>query len=391
MDKMAGLGTALPERKGKGKKEKNPKTEEEDSEDDPDFDPSQFDKAALLKAMADPRGGLMGALDSKLEGLIGKSSGYIETLPKKVQARLKVLEDLQENYDTLEEQFQAEKAALVAKYNTLYEPFYTKRADIVAGRTEVECEEEDEEEEDDEEEEGEPGPDKKVGIPEFWLRAMKNNDVLEEQITERDEGPLKYIVDITSDKDLGDEKQKGFRLHFHFLENPYFTNTKLSKSYFMMDEEDPILEKAEGTAIEWKAGKNCCVKVLKKKPKKGSKSSKPITKTEPCESFFNFFSPPQVPDEEDLEEEEAERLQEEMEADYEMGSIIREKLIPRAVLWFTGEMMDEEEDDEEEDDDDDEEGDDDGEDEGSDDEDEGKPAAFQAGAAPEQPPECKQQ
>jgi hypothetical protein len=26
---------------------------------------------------------------------------------------------------------QAEKAALVAKYNTLYEPFYTKRADIV--------------------------------------------------------------------------------------------------------------------------------------------------------------------------------------------------------------------------------------------------------------------
>jgi hypothetical protein len=41
---------------------------------------------------------------------------------------------------------------------------------------------EDEEEEDDEEEEGEPGPDKKVGIPEFWLRAMKNNDVLEEQV-----------------------------------------------------------------------------------------------------------------------------------------------------------------------------------------------------------------
>lgn len=45
------------------------------------------------------------------------------------------------------------------------------------------------------------------------------------QITERDEAPLKYLVDIISDKDLGDSEQKGFRLHFHFLPNPYFENT----------------------------------------------------------------------------------------------------------------------------------------------------------------------
>ena len=45
------------------------------------------------------------------------------------------------------------------------------------------------------------------------------------QITERDEAPLKYLVDITSDKELGDAEQKGFRLHFHFLPNPYFENT----------------------------------------------------------------------------------------------------------------------------------------------------------------------
>jgi nucleosome assembly protein 1-like 1 len=40
-------------------------------------------------------------------------------------------------------------------------------------------------------------------------------------------------------------------------------------------------------------------KILKKKPRKGSKNTKPITKTEDCESFFNFFSPPQVPDDEE--------------------------------------------------------------------------------------------
>lgn len=40
-------------------------------------------------------------------------------------------------------------------------------------------------------------------------------------------------------------------------------------------------------------------KILKKKPKKGSKSAKPITKTENCESFFNFFKPPQLPEDDD--------------------------------------------------------------------------------------------
>jgi hypothetical protein len=53
------------------------------------------------------------------------------------------------------------------------------------------------------------------------------------------------------------------------------------------------------TEIEWYPGKCLTQKILKKKPRKGSKNTKPITKTEDCESFFNFFSPPQVPDDEE--------------------------------------------------------------------------------------------
>ena len=54
------------------------------------------------------------------------------------------------------------------------------------------------------------------------------------------------------------------------------------------------------TEIEWYPGKNLTQKVLRKKPRKGSRSPKPpITKTEDCESFFNFFNPPQIPDDED--------------------------------------------------------------------------------------------
>ncbi len=62
------------------------------------------------------------------------------------------------------------------------------------------------------------------------------------------------------------------------------------------------------TEIEWIPGKNLTTKVLKKKPKKGAKNAKPVTKTERCESFFNFFSPPQVPDDEDIDQDTVQKL-----------------------------------------------------------------------------------
>lgn len=53
------------------------------------------------------------------------------------------------------------------------------------------------------------------------------------------------------------------------------------------------------TEIEWHPAKCLTQKILKKKPKKGSKSAKPIIKTEECESFFNIFNPPQIPEDDD--------------------------------------------------------------------------------------------
>ncbi|KAJ8526507.1 hypothetical protein K7X08_028984 [Anisodus acutangulus] len=213
------------------------------------------------------------------------------------------------------------------------------------------------------------------GVPDFWLTAMKNNEVLAEEISERDEGALKFLKDIKWSRI---ENANGFKLEFFFETNPYFKNAVLTKTYHMIDEDEPILEKAIGTEIEWYPGK-CLTQKILKKPKKGSKNAKPITKTEQCESFFNFFSPPQLPeDEEDIDEDVAEELQNLMEQDYDIGSTIRDKIIPHAVSWFTGEAAqddyvdledrgdeddendgdDEDEDDEDEDDDDDDDDDD---------------------------------
>jgi nucleosome assembly protein 1-like 1 len=357
------------------------------------------------------RAGLVNVLKDKLSYLAGQSSGYIDNLPKMVKRRVKVLQELQSQHDELEAKFHEERAALEAKYQKLYEPLYIKRSEIVNGVVEVEAPKDEgrivevdaSKDEDVTPAEGEKEEDQK-GVPEFWLTAMKTNEIVGMQITERDEAALKFIKDI---KSSNLEDNKGFKLDFYFEENPYFKNTVLSKTYHMIDDDEPILERAVGTEIEWAAGKNLTQKVMKKKPKKGAKNTKPVTKTEQCESFFNFFTPPQVPEDDDIDQDTAEALQDSMEQDYDVGSTIRDKIIPHAVSWFTGDALngeefeddDDEGDEDDEDDEDDDEEDDDEEDD--DDEDEENDAPAPKGRAPkaaggpqqsgEQPPECKQQ
>lgn len=63
------------------------------------------------------------------------------------------------------------------------------------------------------------------------------------QISERDEGALKYVKDIKWSRI---DNPKGFKLEFFFETNPFFKNTVLTKTYHMIDEDEPILEKAIG-------------------------------------------------------------------------------------------------------------------------------------------------
>ncbi|XP_073149442.1 nucleosome assembly protein 1;2-like isoform X2 [Henckelia pumila] len=369
-----------------------------------------FNVADLDAALnAEGRADLVSVLKNKLQDLAGKHSDVLENLSPSVRKRVDVLREIQTQHDGLEAKFLEERAALEAKYQKLYKPLYVKRYEIVNGVVEVGGGTIDTEPTKYADKAGE-----EKGIPDFWLTAMKNNEVLAEEISERDEGALKFLQDIKWSRV---DNPKGFKLEFYFDTNPFFKNSVLTKTYHMIDEDEPILEKAIGTEIEWHPGKCLTQKILKKKPKKGSKNAKPITKTEQCESFFNFFSPPQVPeDDEDINEDAADELQNLMEQDYDIGSTIRDKIIPRAVSWFTGEAADEFDDIEEEDDldevdeedeeDEDEEKQEDEEDEEEEEEEEeeerktrkksaaqkksGRPPATDAQQG-ERPPECKQQ
>ena len=133
------------------------------------------------------------------------------------------------------------------------------------------------------------------------------------------------------------------------------------------DDEDECLQKSVGHEITWKPGKNMTVKVVEKKQKKKGKV-RTVKEEVPADSFFNFFEPPDVPDEdEEMDEDEMDQLHEQLETDYDIGCTIKDKIVPRAVAWFTGEAVlddddedyDDEEDDEDEDDDEEEDDDDD--------------------------------
>mmetsp|Transcript_22657 Transcript_22657/g.49637 ORF Transcript_22657/g.49637 Transcript_22657/m.49637 type:complete len:307 (-) Transcript_22657:643-1563(-) len=276
-----------------------------------------------------------GLIESKLQqlGLDQDPEAFVAGLPPHIKRRVEALQDLQKSKDELESKFRKEKAELEAKYEKLYAPLYSERSQIVAGDKAVPPKE------------GEPADPADVkGIPEFWATVLLKCDITAELIKDKDFEVLKFLTNITSEQDFEDGAPRGFTLKFHFAENPYFTNTVLEKKYVMLPEDEGVLEKAVGTKIEWKEGKDVTVKLMKKKPKKGAKAdAKPQMKTEKVESFFNFFSPPEVPGEDaSIDEEEMEELQALIEADYEVGATIREKLVAKAVSWYTGEAIEDE-------------------------------------------------
>ncbi|ODQ64960.1 NAP-domain-containing protein [Nadsonia fulvescens var. elongata DSM 6958] len=332
---------------------------------------SEEDSAAAASAFAN-NPALMSMIQGKLGSLVGKPSGYIESLPKAVKKRITGLKGLQRDQFELETQFQQELAQLEKKFLALYQPLYEKRSQVIKGDVEpteqdlengklfeeerkaefadFESDEEESRIEEIEDEEQEQGEEQEllVGIPEFWLTALRNFPNFSESITERDEQALRNLVDIR----MSYLDKPGFRLEFEFTPNMFFTNTVLTKTYYYREEiaygGDYLYSHAEGDVINWTSPElNLTISIQKRKQRnKHTKQTRTIEKTLPVDSFFNFFSPPKVPvldsdqEEEDLNEEDfPEDLEERLEVDYQLGEEIKEKLIPRAVDWFTGDAL----------------------------------------------------
>lgn len=61
------------------------------------------------------------------------------------------------------------------------------------------------------------------GIPDFWLTAITNHDMLGEYVTERDAEVLSYLSDVRVTTLTG-EDAGSFKLEFAFKDNPFFQN-----------------------------------------------------------------------------------------------------------------------------------------------------------------------
>lgn len=327
-------------------------------------------------------------------------------MPQKVQKRVKALKNYQLQLFEIESKFYEEVVELEKKYQTQYQPILDKRKAVITGTTEPadeECvylsEEEDEEMSENFKQmsidlkKSLPKHDENVsGIPDFWLTVFKSTEIISDMIQPHDEPILKHLQDI---KIVHDNNELAYTLIFEFSSNEYFKGTTLQKKYFLRTEidkeepynyEGPEIYKCTGCEINWNPGKNVTVKTIKKKQKHKARGAvRTITKQVPNDSFFNFFNPPIVTEESKLDDESQSILA----TDFEIGHFIRARIIPKAIYYFTGDIVDDEDESEEEE----EEASEEESDEGHSDDDGGKPnpGAKKIVGESQQPADCKQQ
>ncbi|XP_017114535.1 nucleosome assembly protein 1-like 1 [Drosophila elegans] len=166
-----------------------------------------------------------------------------------------------------------------------------------------------------------------LSVPNFWLKVLKASYT--EFISKKDEKILECLCDIRAR--LHNDPVVKFDIEFHFDPNDFFTNTVLTKTYFLNclpDPEDPLsydgaeIYKCVGCKIDWKQAKD------------RQKKDDTIEQS----SFFDFFSPPVLPD--DTEDPNYCDINAILQNDFELGFYLKERVIPKAVIFFTGEIAD---------------------------------------------------
>ena len=262
-------------------------------------------------------------------------------LPAYVINRVEKLEELDSSRATIMEEYLAERSALEKKFEERLKPLYAERAAIVRGS-----------------QDGaiakvtkssklkgtDPDANKKddvVGIPQFWACAMTQMETIGELIAEEDVDCLEHLQDITC---VNREDGKGFTLRFLFSPNDYFTNSVIEKTYEVPNlllSDEPLLKNVTGTSIDWKPGRSLTYRTIKKKQRGKGKHAgqlRTVSKREEKESFFHWFTPPEMPPMDTMDEDEAEKLEELFDSDYEVAQAFRNDLIPQAVVWFSGKV-----------------------------------------------------
>ncbi|EDW01905.1 nucleosome assembly protein 1-like 1 [Drosophila grimshawi] len=289
----------------------------------------------------------------------------VKSLPLPVQNRITVLKNLQLEHLKIEAEFFEEVYKLEKKYQLKYQPMFDKRKEIVVGTIDPTEEKPKWKEPEQQPNDGEEGredlneslkniksmPQDAKGIPDFWLTVFRNTAILSEMVQTHDEPAIRKLTDIVIKYD----NEHSYTLEFHFDKNDYFTNTVLTKQYLLkstVDPDDPFafegpeIFKCKGCTIDWHKKMNLTVKTIRKKQKHKERGAvRTIVKQVPTDSFFNFFNPPDAQNGKDEIDDESQQI---LATDFEIGHFLRARIIPKAVLYYTGDIVDDEDDEDEE-------------------------------------------
>lgn len=162
-------------------------------------------------------------------------------------------------------------------------------------------------------------------VPNFWLQALKNCSNELTLIQDRDNEVLTHLCDIRIDMAM--DPELSFTLQFEFQANRFFHNNILTKQYILHNSAadgkrlGSLIVKAIGCSIEWKDGMNVMENA--------------------AESFFEFFNSPDsmVTDHTGMDSMEIDsNSSNELQSDFEVGSFIKDQLIPNAVLYYLNEI-----------------------------------------------------
>ncbi|KAL5966629.1 Nucleosome assembly protein 1 [Taenia solium] len=248
--------------------------------------------------------------------------------PKEVKAGVDALKTLFKKRASIYSEYLKELYALEFKYARLYAPIYLQQRAIVTGKNMEEVEED--EPPANQKTLGDAEPDASLGsafglgIPGYWARVLRSAPLMRNYLTEIDLEILQYLEGIrySFSKKLS---SPGFRLVFMFKQNPFFNDNVLMKQFSLkfIDQCEDLNEfgptkviSTKASQIDWTSGHEPTGDVV----------------VPPKDSFFNLFR--------DLQPESPDTLEyAQLMEDYDICVYIRDRVLPYAVYWFTGEMI----------------------------------------------------
>ncbi|XP_058447716.1 nucleosome assembly protein 1-like 1 [Malaya genurostris] len=252
----------------------------------------------------------------------------VTMLPPNIRAKIDALKRIQIDLLNKEAEFHKRVYSMETDFQTTLLEMFDKRRQIVNGFYLPEHEDTLKAED------HEIATDEQVkGIPEFWLSVFKMAPILSSLIHPHDEDVLKHLMDVRSI--MINEPKAGFVLEFEFGPNNNFTNKVLTKRYEMecVPDEEKLasfngfeIYDTAGCHIDWKVGGNLTVTV-----ENGTERA--------VDSFFNFFRPQKL-----VGNADPLVYKQFMEYDFEIGYFIKERVVPRAVLFYSGDFVNVEED-----------------------------------------------